>query len=70
MRRRSRLPRSTPEIEAVSRQIAITSRIVVQPLLPPGLWPEAELRFYLTARGELENFRDAQLNARDDQGVP
>lgn len=51
---RTRLPRTTPEIHDVAVQIAVTSRIVVQGLLPPGLWPEIERRVYLTVCGVLE----------------
>lgn len=56
---RTRLPRTTPEIHDVAVQIAVTSRIVVQGLLPPGLWPEIERRVYLTVCGVLEQPRQA-----------
>ena len=59
----SNLPRTTPEIHELAVRIATTCRIVVQPVLPPDTWAEAEWKFYLSCRGELEL-------AREDRSEP
>jgi hypothetical protein len=51
---KSPVPHTTPELHATAVNIARMCRIVVQLFLPPEVRAEAERRFYLTARGELE----------------
>lgn len=54
----STLPRTTPEVHEAALQIAVTCRIVVAGVLEPRLLAEAEKRFYLSARGVLEQLRE------------
>lgn len=55
------MPPTTPEVHDTASRIATTCRIIVQALLPPDLVAEAEKRFYLTARGELEQPTDGRV---------
>ena len=60
------MPLTSPEIHVTARRIATTCRIVVQAVIPRDLWAEAEKRFYLTARGELEQLREEQSGTLPD----
>jgi hypothetical protein len=55
------MPRTTAEVHDTASRIARTCRIVVQAVMPPEVWAEAEKRFYLTARGELEQLTDGRV---------
>lgn len=56
------MPPTSPVIHDTARRIASMCRIVVQAVMPPEWWAEAEKRFYLTARGELENLADGRVS--------
>ena len=59
----SKLPRTTPEINEVSRRLSTICRIVVQNFLTPEQWAEAERRFRLASIGVLEEFRDGRSHS-------